>query len=228
MIVGTSDAAGRRPFLTREAVLEAAMRIADEEGIEALSMRKLARQLGGAAMSLYNHIRSKDDLLDVMIDMVFSEIDHPSDLEDWRSAMMKRALSARAALSRHRWAIGLMEGRTHPGAMTLSHHESALRCLRGAGFSVALTARALSAIDSYTYGFALQERALPFATATEAAERSESLLATFPRAQFPHLAEMTIHHVLQPGYNQENEYEFGLSLILHRLESLRSEGPSSP
>lgn len=212
-----------RPHLTRERVLLTALRMADRDGIEALSMRRLAQELGGAPMSLYNHVSSKDDLLDAMIDAVFGEIEQPSTHDDWKSVMLKRALSVRAVLARHRWAIGLMESRTSPGPATLHHHESAIRCLREAGFSITLTAHAFSALDSYTYGFALQERTLPFATATQAADRAQTLLAHVPADQYPHLAEMTIHHVMQPGYDHEHEYEYGLTLILDRLDTLRSQ-----
>lgn len=211
-----------RPFLTRERVLETALLMADRDGLEALSMRRLAKELGGAPMSLYNHVSNKEDLLDAMIDAVFDEIEQPSSHDDWKSAMTKRARSVRAALARHRWSIGLMESRTAPGPATLSHHESAIACLRDAGFSITLTAHALSALDSYIYGFALLERTVPFSTAAETAERAETLLATFPVDQYPHLAEMTVHHVLQPGYDPELEYEYGLALILDRLETLRS------
>ncbi|MGB7962747.1 MAG: TetR/AcrR family transcriptional regulator [Propionicimonas sp.] len=225
MVPNPTPTARPRPPLTRERVLEAALRLADEDGIEALSMRRLARELAGAPMSLYNHVNNKEDLLDAMMDAVFSEIELPSGHDDWKTAMRKRAFSARAVLSRHPWAIGLMDARTTPGPATLDHHETAIRCLRNAGFSITLAAHAFSALDSHIYGFALQERTLPFATAEETAERAQILLAKVPADQYPHLAEMTIHHVLQPGYDYDNEYEFGLALILDRLDTMRSQHP---
>ena len=132
--------------------------------------------------------------------------------------MRQRAISARAALSRHRWAIGLMESRTHPGAATLRAHDAVLGCLRAAGFSLELAAHAFSAIDSYVYGFALQERGLPFDTPEETAELAQAMLAQFPVAEFPHLYEFTTFHVMQPGYDYAEEFEFGLDLILDGLE----------
>ena len=136
-------------------------------------------RLGGGAMSLHNHVANKDDLFDAMIDAVFAEIELPGD-DDWRSAMRRRAISVRAALSRHRWAVGLMESRSSPGAATLRHHDAVIGCLRGAGSSVALAAHAFSAIDSYIYGFALQEQALPFQTEQETSKLAEAIMAASP------------------------------------------------
>jgi AcrR family transcriptional regulator len=147
--------------LSRERVLEAAVALADESGSEALSMRKLGEALGVEAMSLYHHVASKDDLLDGMIDVVFSEIALPADCDDWKRAMRERALSARRVLSRHGWAIRFMDSRTSPGPATLRHHDAVLGCLRNAGFSVPLAASALSVLDSYIHGFAFQERLRP-------------------------------------------------------------------
>jgi AcrR family transcriptional regulator len=203
--------------ISREQVLQAAVALADEAGIDALSMRRLGQALGVEAMSLYHHVAGKDDLLDGMIDVVFGEIELPADT-DWRTAMRQRSISARAALSRHRWAIGLMESRTSPGAATLRAHDAVLGCLRKAGFSLELAAHAFSAIDSYVYGFALQERGLPFDTPEETAELAQEMLARFPVAEFPHLYEFTTFHVLQPGYDYAKEFEFGLDLILDGLE----------
>jgi AcrR family transcriptional regulator len=210
-----------RVRLSRERVLRAAVALADDGGIESLTMRKLGRELGVEAMSLYNHVASKVDLLDGMIDIVFGEIDLPSGAADWKTAMRDRAISARAALSRHPWATGLMESRTTPGPATLRHHDTVIGTLRAAGFSIELAAHAFSALDSYTYGFALQEASLPFDTAEETAEVAQMILAQLPADEYPHLTEMTIEHVLQPGYDYGNEYEFGLDLILDGLERAR-------
>jgi AcrR family transcriptional regulator len=210
-------------------VLRAAIGLADEGGIESLSMRRLSQELGGAPMSLYNHVTNKDDLLDGMIDAVFSEIELPAGGVSWKTAMRQRAISIRTILSRHPWAIGLMESRTSPGPATLRHHEAIIGCLRDAGFSVQLAAHAFSAIDSYIYGFALQERAQPFHTPAETSARAYAMLAKFPADTYPRLAELTIEHVLQPGYDHGNEYEFGLDLILNGLEKTRAnETPAAP
>jgi len=202
--------------LSRERVLLAAVARADEGGIEALTMRKLGEAVGVEAMSLYNHVANKEDLLDGMIDVVFSEIEVPSGDDSWKAAMRQRAISVRTILSRHRWAIGLMETRTSPGPATLRHHDAVIGCLRDAGFSVALAAHAYSLLDSYIYGFALQEQGLPFDTPEETGQLAQAMLAQF--REYPNLAELTLEHVLQPGYDYSNEYEFGLDLILDGLE----------
>jgi AcrR family transcriptional regulator len=206
-----------RSRLSRQRILRAAIAIADERGIESLTMRKLGDALGVEAMSLYNHVANKDDLLDGMIDEVFAEIELPAAGEDWRPAMRNRAVSVRAALARHRWAIGLMESRTSPGPATLRHHDAVIGCLRRSGFPVALAAHAFAALDSYLYGFALQERSLPFDTPAETTELARAMLAEFPAGEYPHLVELTVDHVLQPGYDFGDEYGFGLDLILDGL-----------
>ncbi|MDQ1660435.1 MAG: hypothetical protein QOJ68_415 [Blastococcus sp.] len=212
----TEDRAQRIP-LTRERVLHAAVALADESGSESLSMRRLGEAVGVEAMSLYHHVANKDDLLDGMIDVVFGEIELPSDCADWTGAMRQRALSARRVLSRHGWAIRFMESRTSPGPATLRHHDAVLGCLRNAGFSVRLAAHAFSVLDSYIYGFALQERSLPFDTPRQTAELAQEMLAALSLDEYPHLAELTTQHVLQPGYDFGGEFAFGLDLILEGL-----------
>jgi AcrR family transcriptional regulator len=204
--------------LTRERVLATAVALADRGGIGSLSMRKLAQELGVEAMSLYHHVANKDDILDGLVDVVFSEIDLPSGEEGWRAAMRRRAISAREALRRHPWATGLMESRPTPGAANLRHHDAVLGVLRGAGFPVELAAHAYSLLDSYIYGFALQEASLPFHTPEEAAQVAQAIMAEFPASEYPHLTEIAVDHVLQPGYDYGNEYLFGLDLILDGLE----------
>lgn len=205
-----------RDPLSRDRVLRAAVDLADESGIESLTMRKLGESLGVEAMSLYNHVANKTDLLDGMIDLVFGEIELPS--TDWKPAMRSRAVSARAALSRHRWAIGLMESRSSPGPATLRHHDAVIGCLRDAGFPMALVAHAYSVLDSFIYGFALQEAGLPFESGEETADLAEMILAGLPPEEYPNLRAFTADHVLQPGYDYGKEFEFGLDLILDGLE----------
>ena len=208
-----------RKGVNREQVLTVAVALADEAGIEALSMRKLGQALGVEAMSLYNHVAGKEALLDGMIDVVFGEIELPAG-EDWKKALRQRAVSMREALARHRWAIGLMESRTTPGATTLRQHDAVIACLLRAGFSMALTAHAFAAVDSYVYGFALQEKGLPFDTAEQTAEMAQAMLAQFPVDEFPHLAAFTREHVMRPGYDFGAEFEFGLDLLLAGLARL--------
>ena len=204
--------------LNRDRVMRAALALADEGGFEALTMRKLGQALGVEAMSLYNHVANKDDVLDGLVDIVFSEIDLPCDGGDWKTAMRRRAISAREVLGRHRWAIGLMESRANPGPATLRHHDSVLRCLREAGFSIAQAAHAYSALDSYIYGFALQQASLPFDTGEQAAEVAETIIRQFRAGEYPYMSEIATEHVLKPGYSYADEFEFGLDLILEGLE----------
>src|SRR5215469_10067043 len=165
--------------LTRDRILRAAAGCADQHGLEALTMRRLGQLLGVEAMSLYNHVANKDDLLDGMVDLVFGEIDLPPADVDWQTAMRQRALSVREVLVRHPWATSLMESRLSPGPATLRHHDAVLGTLRQAGFSLALAAHAFSAINSYIYGFALQQINLPFHSADEVADMATQFLRQF-------------------------------------------------
>jgi AcrR family transcriptional regulator len=222
----TDRARQLRSPLSRDRVLRAAVALADGNGIASLSMRKLGGAVGVEAMSLYNHVANKDELLDGMIDLVFSEIELPSGDAGWRTAMRQRAVSARRALSRHPWAIGLMESRSSPGPATLRHHDAVIGSLREAGFSIEMAAHAYSVLDSYIYGFALQEASLPFDTGEQTAELAQTIMTQFAANEYPHLTELTVEHVLQPGYDYGNEFEFGLDLILDGLESARNAASS--
>ena len=210
-----------RPRLNRERVLQAGIALADEAGIEALSMRKLGEQLAVEAMSLYKHVANKDDLLDGMVDNVFAEIDKAPDERSWRATMRRRAVSVRQVLKRHPWALPLMQSRTNPGPSTLSNLDSLIGVLRGAGFSIVLTAHALSVIDAYIYGFAIQEKALPFDTEERSTEVVQQILAAMPADEWPHLVEFSRKHVLKPGYDYGQEFEWGLDLVLDGLERAR-------
>jgi len=210
----------RREPLTRDRVVGAAIALADEIGIEALSMRKLGVTMGVEAMSLYNHVANKVDLLDGMIDAVFAEIGPPSERAGWRTAMRERALAVRRALRRHRWAIGLMESRSSPGPATLAHHDAVIGALRAGGFTISQTAHAFSLLDSYIYGFALQEKGLPFEGPDQTAVVASEIFARSPADAYPHLVEQAMQHELQPGYNYGEEFEFGHDLILDGLERL--------
>jgi AcrR family transcriptional regulator len=212
------DPGAGRARLSRDRVLRAAVLLADTGGLDALTMRRLGEELGVEAMSLYKHVANKEDLLDGMVDLVFGEIDLPAGGTDWRTAMRARAVSARTALTRHAWATALMQSRTAPGAATLRHHDTVIGTLRGAGFSVVLTAHAFSAIDAYVYGFALQERSLPFETVEQVEEVGRKMFARMPPGEFPHLTELTVEHILQPGYDYGLEFEYGLDLVLDGLE----------
>ena len=209
--------------LTRERVLGAALELADREGLGGLTMRRLGKALGVEAMSLYNHVGGKEDIIDGLVDIVFSEIEVPAD-GGWKPAMRRRGLAALAALSRHRWAVGLMESRRRPGPHTLGHHDSVLRRLREGGFSVAMAAHAYSVLDSYVYGFAQQQIGLPFDTGEQAAQVADEILGRTVAENYPHLAEMATEHVMKPGYSYSDEFGFGLDLILDGLERAVAAG----
>ncbi|MFE7116908.1 TetR/AcrR family transcriptional regulator C-terminal domain-containing protein [Streptomyces sp. NPDC057654] len=181
-------------------------------------MRRLGEAVGVEAMSLYNHVANKEDLLDGMVDLVFGEVELPAPGDGWRDAMRQRANSLHLALSRHRWAIGLMESRPTPGPAALRHHDAVLGSLRRGGFSVPLTAHAVSVLDSYIYGFALQEKTLPFDTPEETSDLAESIMSGFDDGEYPHLTELATTHVMRPGYAYGDEFAFGLDLILDGLQ----------
>jgi len=185
-------------------------------------MRSLAQALGVAPMSLYRHVANKDDLVDGIVDLVFGEIELPSPGADWKMAMRQRAISVREALSRHPWAIGLMESRTNPGPASLRHHDAVIGCLRAAGFDMATTAHVYSLLDSYIYGFALTKMNLPFETAEEVAAVAQSMLAPFPVDDYPNLVEFITDHAMQPGYDHGDEFEHGLDVILDGIERGRN------
>lgn len=210
----------RQP-VTRERALQVACQLADESGLETLTMRRLAEALGVEAMSLYHHVPNKDAILDGMVDLIFEEISLPAPGPDWRSAMRQRAASVRSVLLRHPWALRVMESRAAPGHATLAHHDAVLGSLRAGGLSLQLTAHAYAVLDSYIYGFIHTELSLPFQTAEQTHEVAEAIFSRMPAGSYPHLTELTLEHVLKPGYAYGNEFDFGLELILDGLERAR-------
>ena len=209
-----------RTPLTRDRLLLAALALVDEGGLDALTMRALADRVGVRPMSLYHHVAHKDEILDALIDLVFGEIDLPEIDGEWRGAIGGRAHSARLVLRRHPWAIALMESRRTPGPATLHHHDTVIGIFRAGGFSVAKTAHAYALVDSYVYGFALQEAMLPMEGADETAELAGSIMEQFTTGAYPHLTEFATEHVLRPGYDFGAEFDFGLELILDGLDRL--------
>jgi AcrR family transcriptional regulator len=225
MAVRTQKTPPKRTPLNRERVLRAAIALADERGAHELTMRKLAQELGVEAMSLYNHVANKDDLLDGMVDIIFSEIEAPSPGGDWKAELRKRAISTREALNRHRWAIGAMEGRTNHGPNNLRLHDAVLGCLRAAGFSVEMTVHAYSVQDAYIYGFVLQQSDMSAETPEDFAAEAQRQMRDYAAAlaDYPHLVEVVGGHVAESGYDYEAEFLFGLDVVLDRLEQLLSE-----
>ena len=224
--------AARTP-LSKERVLRAAVALAARDGIESLTMRKLAAELGVGAMTLYHYVPNKDELIEGMVELVFSEIELPSTDVDWKSAMRQRAASTRNALNRHRWAVGLMESNPMPGPQSLRVHDAVLGCLREAGFSIEMTIQAYSVLDAYIYGFALQEKTVPFDSAASAAAVATEQVREFAEVaeeqhsaalvdEFPYLAEVVAGHVANVGYDFGEAFDYGLDLILDALEQRRA------
>jgi AcrR family transcriptional regulator len=211
-----------RGRLSRDRVVGTAIAHADAGGLEALSMRKLADEIGVAPMALYRHVANKDDLIDGMVDVVFGEIELPSADGDWRTAMRTRAVSVRDVLSRHRWAIGLMESRANPGPANLRHHDAVIGSLRAAGFEMEMVANAYSVLDSYIYGFALTKMNLPFDDTSDIAATAQEMLEPFPVGEYPNLVAFITEHAMKPGYDYGNEFENGLDVILDGLERVRN------
>lgn len=200
------------------------MAVADRGGVDAITMRRVAQELGVEAMSLYHHVPNKEAILDGVVDRVFAAIDLPpsGDHDDWRGATRARAVSARTVLRQHSWALGLLDSRRAPGPATLRHHDAVLGVLRRAGFSLPVAAHAVSLIDSYVYGFVLQEASLPFTTHAEVEEVAGAILEDLPANTYPYLTEMIVDHALRPGYDHATEFDHGLDLILDALEARRS------
>ena len=217
MLKASSEGSEERAPLSRERVLLAAIAVADAAGLGALTIRSLAAELGVTPMSVYHYVANKSEILDGIVDVVFSEIELPPSDGDWQSEIRRRANSARRVLARHTWAIGLLESRKTPGPATLRHHDAMIGTLRDGGLPVEMTAHAYALLDSYVYGFALQEAALPFDGKDTVADIAEPIMQSFPADEYPHLVELTTEYILQPGYDFGDEFEFGLNVILHAL-----------
>lgn len=225
-------ATGPPPRLSKERVFRAAVELADRGGLESLTMRKLADQLGVGVMSLYYYVENKDELITGMVDIVFGEIELPPSDSDWKSAMRERARSTREVLNRHRWAVGLMESQAMPGPASFRVHNTVLGYLRKAGFSIEMTIQAYSVLDAYIYGFALQEKTVPFEDAEGAAAVADAQAREFEAQaqgqqlgalaeEFPYLAEVVAGHVAEVGHDFGRTFEYGLELILDALEARR-------
>lgn len=216
-----------RPPLSPGSILEGAVRVADASGVTAVTMRNVAKELGVEAMSLYHHVEGKDAILDGIVDLVFAEISLPPANQGWRAAMHARATSMRAVLLRHSWALGMMDSRATPGQATLRQHDAAIGALRADGFALSATASALSLLDSYVYGFVLQERSLPFTSSEELGSVTDEMIASMPTDTYPHLTDMIVNHGAQPSYDYAEEFTTGLELVLDALGHLRDPAPAS-
>lgn len=224
-MTSTSTDRTRTP-LSRERVLAGAIGLVDRNGIESFTIRKLAAELDVKPMTIYHHVDGKDAILDGIVDLVFAEIDLPPTDTDWCAAIRGRCLSARAVLARHPWAPPLMESRTSPGPATLRHHDAVLGCLRRGGLSWALTAHAYAILDSYLYGFALQEANLPFDGDEDIGDLAETIIEPLAVDDYPNLVAFTAEHVLRPGYRFGNSFEFGLDLLLDGIAAAAGDTTS--
>lgn len=216
-MTGMEPQDGRGP-LTKERVLQGALGLADEIGVEAFTMRRLAAALGVKPMTIYHHVPGKEQILDGIVDMVFAQIELPPAGLAWKGAIRRRCISAREVLRRHPWAPPLMESRTSPGPASLRHHDAVIGCFRQGGLSIAMTAHAYAIVDAFVYGFALQEASLPFGGQEEIGAIAEQIIAALPAETYPYFTELTTHHVLQPGYGFGQSFDVGLDLILDGLE----------
>jgi AcrR family transcriptional regulator len=216
----TDSSAERRIPLTRERVLRAAVALADKSGIESLTMRVLGQELGVEAMSLYNHVANKDDVLDGIVDLVVDEIDVPGQGTDWKIAMRQRAISAHEVLLRHPWAAMLVMSRFNLGPGMRRYLNATLGRLREGGFSIERALDAWNTLDSHIYGFTLQELNLPFEV-EQTKQVSAYVLPQLPVDEYPHLVEV-VTEIMQSG--RDESFEFGLDLILDGLERILERG----
>ena len=209
-----------RPSLSRDHILASAVALADEVGIEALTIRKLATAIDTKPMSIYRHVASKEDIVDGMVERVFAEIQRPPTDHDWLDALRQRCISAKAALNRHPWAAPLMQSRISPGSQTLGHHNAVVGCLRRGGLTWPMVAHANAMLDAFIYGFALLEASLPSMAEGEFVAVVEDITQTLDPDAYPHLVGFTNEHVFQPGYDFSNSFEFGLDRILETVGHL--------
>ncbi len=214
-------AAKPRP-LNRERILNAALAMADADGLAALSMRKLGQRVGVEAMSLYNHVANKDELLDGLLDLVIAEIALPAPGEPWREGMYRRVHSAREMFLRHPWALQLMETRKNPGPAHLRYYDAVIGCLRESGFSLELTAHAFAVLDSYLFGFVLQEFKLQTELGGVVDELATEMAQKLPVDVYPYFSEMVAWHAAKPGYRFGDQFDWGLALVLDGLAAQRA------
>ncbi|MGW6423130.1 TetR/AcrR family transcriptional regulator C-terminal domain-containing protein [Nocardia sp. NPDC055053] len=207
-----------RTPLTRERVLRAAIELADQEGLDALSMRRLAKAVGVEAMSLYNHVANKDDLLDGIIDLVVAEIYVPEAGGDWQSELRRRATSAHEVLLRHRWATGLLGSRVNVGPAMLRYIDATLGCLITAGFTYEQADRAWNALDSHIYGFTLQAINFPL-DPSEYVSAATQFLPLIPPETHPHMHTLATL-VIDGTHSGLADFTFGLDLLLDGLNRL--------
>jgi AcrR family transcriptional regulator len=224
--------APRRAPLNRDRVLRAAVALADDTGIDSVSMRKLSEELGVVPMALYKHVANKKELLDGMVDIVVTEIDPPTPSLDWKPAVRQRILSARQALLRHPWASPTMESRTTPTPVVLEYMNSMIEMFRAGGLSVDLTHHVMHALGSRMFGFT-QELFNDPASADPVAPETQAAMRAQMSAQYPYIVEIASgaahdeHSLVGPGCDDQFEFEFALDLLLDGFERLHAQGWNS-
>jgi len=214
-----------RGRLSRDRIVEQAVALADDTGMDHLTIRRLADALDVGTMSVYHYFPNKGAIIDAMVDAVFAEIALPPEDEDWKSALRIRCVSVREVLNRHPWAPPYMESRTSPGPATLRHHDAVLGCLRRGGLSADIVAHAYAIVDSYLYGFALEEAALPAGGGEGLQDVAADMVTAFDPEVYPNLVAFTMEHVMKPGYSFANSFEFGLDLILDGIARAAERAP---
>ncbi len=205
--------------MTRDRVLRGALALADEIGVEAFTMRRLAAALDTKPMTIYHHVPSKEEIIDGIVDLVFAEIALPATDTDWRTAVRGRYASAREVLARHPWAPPYMESRPNPGPAQLRHHDAVLGALRS-GLSLPVTAQAYAILDAFTYGFAMQEANLPHHGEEPITELAEEMAAAFA-GQYPHFVELAGYVAGTAGYRFGDNFDLGLDLLLDAIQRLQ-------
>lgn len=225
MIARAASSGETRETLHRERVVRAAVDLADESGIESVTMRELGRRLGVEAASLYNHVAGKDDLLNGMADVAAAEIELPSSDIDWKEAMRRRAVSARGVFLRHRWAAALLDSVKWRGPYSLLYADRVLGTLIEAGFSPVIASWAFIGLDSYIYGFERQRSNFSQTDEVDTIEVAQEVLAAIPPGGYPSLAAVAIEYTDKP-YDEDAAFRFGLDLMLDGLERLL--GADSP
>ncbi|BAK33956.1 TetR family transcriptional regulator [Microlunatus phosphovorus NM-1] len=218
-----------RAPLSRDRIIDGAVALADQIGLEPLTIRRLASHLGVKPMSVYHYVDGKDDIIDGMVGRVFDEVERPDPMVPWQDGSRRRARSLRAALRRHPWAIPLMESRRKPGTDILDHHEAVVATWLTTGFPLPIVAHALAVVDAFVYGFALQEAALPFGESSgDLTEASAQIIAPLSAEDYPALVRFTAEHVMRPGYDFGDSFEVGLDFVLDGVERMGAAAIERP
>ena len=225
--------APRRTPLSREVVLQAAVAVADQAGIDAVSMRNLAQELSVVPMALYKHVANKEELLDGMVDVIVAQIDPPTEGTCWKDAIRRRILSAWQVQLRHPWASEVFKSRTHATPAVLDYLDSLIGTFRAGGFSADLTHQMMHALGSRMWGFALE--VFPDAPPPTDPDARATML-THLAAEHPHLSEVATawshgaDSTIGPGCDDQLEFEFGLDVLLNGFERLHEHGwsPTGP